>query len=74
MTTEKYTAILVELDNMEKFYECECELAGKADIAIPDYHEFVKDGLQRISDRQEVSIDIVSEIYNKSMIEKMNRL
>lgn len=67
MTLEKYEVILMELELMERGYEAEQELANKADIALPvSYDEFVEDGLKRIAERQEVEIEVVRRIYNKT--------
>lgn len=67
MTLEKYGAILTELETMERWYETEQELAAKADVAVPmSYDEFVEDGLKRIAERQEVEIEVVRRIYNKT--------
>ena len=67
MTLEKYGAILMELEAMENWYETEQELANKADVAVPmSYDEFVEDGLKRIAERQEVEIEVVRRIYNKT--------
>lgn len=67
MTLEKYEVILMELEAMENGYEAEQELANKADMALPvSYDEFVEDGLKRIAERQEVEIEVVRRIYNKT--------
>ena len=67
MTLEKYGAILMELETMERWYETEQELANKAGVAVSmGYNEFVEDGLKRIAERQGVEIDIVRGIYNKT--------
>lgn len=66
MTLEKFGQILDEIERMESFYGNEVELAGKADVSAPNYHDFVEDGLKRIAQRQEVEIDIVRGIYNKT--------
>lgn len=66
MTLEKYGAILTELEAMENWYETECELAGKADIPMPNYYDFKEDGLNRIAQRQEVEVEVVRRIYNKT--------
>lgn len=63
MTQEKYEAILQELETMEKWYEAECELAGKADISMPNYYDFKEDGLNRIAQRQGVKLVEVERIY-----------
>lgn len=66
MSPEKYGAILMELETMERWYETEQELANKADMAVPmSYDEFVEDGLKRIAERQDVEIELVRRIYNK---------
>ena len=66
MTLEKYEAILMELEAMKNWYEAECELAGKADISMPNYYDFKEDGLNRIAQRQGVEIEVVRRIYNKT--------
>ena len=66
MTLEKYGAILTELETMENWYETEEELARKAGTSVMDYEEFVEDGLKRIAQRQEVEIEVVRRIYNKT--------
>lgn len=66
MTLEKYGAILMELETMERWYETEEELASKAGTSVMDYEEFVEDGLNRIAQRQEVEIEVVRRIYNRT--------
>lgn len=66
MTLEKYGAILMELETMERWYETEEELASKAGTSVMDYEEFVEDGLNRIAKRQGVEIEVVRRIYNKT--------
>ena len=67
MTREKYGAILMEFETMERWYETEQELANKADMAVPmSYDEFIEDGLKRIAERQDVEIELVRRIYNKN--------
>lgn len=67
MSPEKYGAILMELETMERWYETEQELANKADMAVPmSYDEFVEDGLKRIAERQDVEIELVRRIYNRN--------
>ena len=67
MTSEKYGAILMELEAMENWYKTEQELANKAGVAVSmGYNEFVEDGLKRIAERQEVEIEVVRRIYNKT--------
>lgn len=66
MTLEKYGAILVELEAMENWYEAEEELARRAGTSLMDYEEFVEDGLNRIAKRQEVEVEVVRRIYNKT--------
>lgn len=66
MTLEKYGAILQELEAMERWYETEEELAAKAGTSVMNYDEFVEDGLKRIAQRQEVEIEVVRRIYDKT--------
>ena len=67
MTLEKYGAIFMELEAMERWYKTEQELANRAGVAVfIGYDEFVEDGLKRIAERQEVEIEVVRKIYNKT--------
>ena len=66
MTLEKYGAILTELETMERWYDTEVEVANMDDTSVMDYEEFVEAELNRIANRQEVEIEVVRRIYNKT--------
>lgn len=61
----KRDAIFREFENMEKWYDCECQIAGMADIPCPDFYSFLKESFKRIAERQKVTYKEVKSLYRE---------
>lgn len=55
--------IKTELEYMYQWFDCECSLAASAEINMPfNYTDFIEDGYKKISNRLNVSVELVKQI------------
>lgn len=64
MDAIKRGKVVKELQNMDRYYDTECMLAGKADITIPNYWEFAEKSFPMIAARVGVSEKEVEQVFN----------
>lgn len=64
MDAIKRKKVVKELQNMDRFYDAECMLAGSADIAMPSYWEFAEKSFPMIVARVGVSEEEVEQVFN----------